>query len=98
MAGYSLADQGCGFHGAHNFSRKNVNLAGGAFLRIENPAVMLRIVFDYSDREPSFVHHPDQLRHFVVDSVTSRAIEDANLPFEEIASSMARDEIGRAHV
>src|SRR5260370_13932118 len=49
IAGNPFADEPCGFQGAYDFSRKNMNLAGRAFLHVENASVVLRIVFDHAD-------------------------------------------------
>src|SRR6266849_1680869 len=47
-------------------------------------------VVDHEDFVASFLHHPDQFRDFIVDGGASRAIEDSNLTFGEIAHQLLK--------
>src|SRR3989442_10287196 len=51
IAGNPFAYEPHSFQGAYDFSRKNMDLVGRAFLHVENAAVVLRIVFDHADGE-----------------------------------------------
>src|SRR6266700_1029528 len=51
-------------------------------------------VVDHQDFVPGFIHHPNQLRHFVVDAAAPRTIKHSNATLREIPHQLLKNRHG----